>query len=119
MELNVEIVCNALNGTYSGMIPFKYWFPCTRPTESNNIPLGPFKFNSRQTEYSGEILPLFAFTAATTTQWEVQMTEEFKPKTEFVKKLLELRKRAIRNGMKLLTVDEVLAEKHALRDETN
>ena len=38
--------------------------------------------------------------------------EEYKPKTEFVKKLLALRKKAIKNGMKLKTVDEILAEKH-------
>jgi hypothetical protein len=49
--------------------------------------------------------------------WDVQMANEFKPKTEFVKKLLAFREQAILNGMKLLTVDEILTEKHAFRGE--
>ena len=50
-------------------------------------------------------------------EWDDQVIKEFKPKTEFVKKLIAFREQAILNGMKLLTVDEILAEKHAIRGE--
>jgi hypothetical protein len=39
----------------------------------------------------------------------------FKPKTKLVKQLLLLRKKAIKKGMKLLSVDEILADKHSNR----
>lgn len=41
---------------------------------------------------------------------------KFKPKTEFVKTLLAFRKKAIRGGMKLLTADEILKEKHKVKE---
>lgn len=36
-------------------------------------------------------------------------------KTKFVRKLIRLRKKAIRKGIKLLTMDEILEEKHKQR----
>ena len=36
----------------------------------------------------------------------------FRPKTQLVKNLLKLRKTAIDNGMKLLSTDEILKQKH-------
>ena len=42
--------------------------------------------------------------------------DKLKPKTVFAKKLLKFRKRAISKGMRLLSVDEILAEKHKNRE---
>lgn len=73
--------------------------------------------NTQQPKYDIEITSPVAVQATTITIWEDQMTEEFKPKTDFVKKLLVLREKAIINGMSLLNVDEILTEKRALRGE--
>jgi len=43
------------------------------------------------------------------------MKKEFVPKTEFVKRLLFLRKRAISKGMRLLTLDEISKQKEQRR----
>jgi hypothetical protein len=43
------------------------------------------------------------------------MNKKFKAKTKFVKKLLTFRKKAIKKGMKLLTADEILTDKHNRR----
>jgi hypothetical protein len=74
-------------------------------------------FNAPQTKYEIRITSSIAYQATNIAIWDDQMTNEFKPKTEFVKKLIAFRKQAILNGMKLLTVDEILAEKRALRGE--
>lgn len=75
--------------------------------------------NAQQPKYEIKITSQVAFQTADIKLWAGQITEEFMPKTEFVKKLLALRKRAIRDGMTLLTVDEILAEKRVLRGEIN
>jgi hypothetical protein len=42
---------------------------------------------------------------------------EFIPKTALVKKLVDIRRRAIASGMKLLSSDEILDEIHRRRGE--
>ncbi|MCX5824352.1 MAG: hypothetical protein NTY86_12830 [Deltaproteobacteria bacterium] len=95
MDCAVLTDLNTLKGTYSG--------------------LG----KTRQTKYEVRITSQVTCQTLAATMWETQKTKEFKPKTEFVKKLLALREQAILNGMKLLTVDEILVEKQALRGEIN
>jgi hypothetical protein len=41
--------------------------------------------------------------------------EGFRPKTDFVKRLLAVRKQAILDGMNLLTTDEILKQKEEQR----
>jgi len=43
------------------------------------------------------------------------MIKKCKSKTIFVKKLLNIRNKAIKNRMKLLTIDEILQEKESRR----
>ena len=51
--------------------------------------------------------------------YQKKQLKDFIPKTEFVRKLMALREQAILKGMKLITVDEILTEKYALREYFN
>ncbi len=73
--------------------------------------------NTWQSKYDIGITSQVTCQRSAITLWEAQESREFKPKTEFVKKLLALREHAIVKGIPLLTVDEILAEKRALRGE--
>lgn len=111
-------VTNTLKGTYSGItVPLAVLLSLVAPSpiDANFSAI----FSAQQPKYEIKITSKVACQISAVTLWEVQMTKEFKPKTEFVKKLIALRKQAILNGMKLLTVDEILAEKQALRGEIN
>jgi hypothetical protein len=120
MDCTVVTVPDTLKGTYSGIsktLPLAVLLSLVTPSaiDANSLAI----FNARQTKYEIKITSQVTCQASAVMLWEAQMTKEFKPKTEFVKKLLALRKQAILNGMTLLTVDEILAEKQALRGEIN
>ena len=109
---------NNLKGTYSGidkMMPLAVFLSISTPSVVNANVLA--ILNVPQTKYEIRITSSIAYQATNIAIWDDQMTKEFKPKTEFIKNLLAFRKQAIINGMKLLTVDEILAEKQALRGE--
>ena len=111
---------NNLKGTYSGidkMMPLAIFLSISTPSAVNANVLA--ILNAPQTKYEIRMTSSVAYQTTNITIWNDQMTNEFKPKTEFVKKLIAFRKQAILNGMKLLTVDEILAEKHALRGEVD
>lgn len=113
-------VSNTLKGTYSGIsktVPLAVLLSLATPSaiDTNFSAI----LNVQPTKYEIKITSQVTCQTSAVTLWEAQMTKEFKPKTEFVKKLLALRKQAILNGMTLLTVDEILAEKQALRGEIN
>jgi hypothetical protein len=118
MEFDLVTARDTIKGTYSEIsktLPLAVLLTLATPLaiDANSL----VNLNAQQTKYEIEVTPQVAFKRSTITLWKAQMTEEFKPKTEFVKKLLALREQAILNGMKLLTVDEILAEKRALRGE--
>lgn len=120
MDCAVLTVQNTLKGTYSGIsktLPLAVLFSLATPSaiDANSLAI----FNAQQTKYEIKITSQVTCQTSDVTLWEAQMIKEFKPKTEFVKKLLALREQAILNGMALLTVDEILAEKQALRGEMN
>jgi hypothetical protein len=75
--------------------------------------------NAWPTKYEIKVVSQATSQTAIVKLLEKQMSEEFKPKTEFVKKLLAFRKEAIAYGMPLLTVDEILAAKRDLRGEVD
>jgi hypothetical protein len=112
---------NALSGTYSGL-PF-----CGLPlaallslaSSSLNIDYINVSRNIQQPIYEIKMSSQVAYQTTNIELWKTQVTTEFKPKTEFVKKLFALRRQALSNGMTLLSVDEILTEKHALRGEVN
>lgn len=120
MDCAVLTDLNTLKGTYSGLgktLPLAVLFSLAAPSaiDANSLAI----LNARQTKYEVRITSQVTCQTLAATMWETQKTKEFKPKTEFVKKLLALREQAILNGMKLLTVDEILVEKQALRGEIN
>lgn len=111
---------NTLKGTYSGTsktLPLAILISLSIPSiiDTNSLAI----LNAQPTKYEIKITSQVTCQTSAIKLWEAQMTKEFKPKTEFVKKLLALREQAILNGMTLLTVDEILAEKQALRGEIN
>lgn len=113
-------VSDSLKGTYSGLsktLPLAILLSLATPSVID--PTSPPVFNVQPTKYEIMIGSQITYQTSAITLWDAQTTPEFKPKTEFVKKLLSLRKKAILNGMTLLTADEILAEKHALRGEIN
>lgn len=113
---------NALNGTYSGLplsglslvVLLSLASPSTFIDYSSVV-----RSIQQQPTYEIKMISQVAYLATNIKLWNPQVTTEFKPKTEFVKKLFALRKQALRNGMTLLSVDEILAEKHALRGDIN
>ena len=96
------------NATYSGIEAIMFPFEAPRFDTDYKPVVG------------GQIKNVIEMTSCVTglTRTKDRMSYDFRPKTEFVKKLMVLREQAILNGMKLMTVDEILAEKHALREET-
>jgi hypothetical protein len=112
---------NALNGTYSGLpfcgLPLAVLLSLASP--SVTIDFTKVSRNIQQPIYEIRMISQVAYQTTNIKLWKAQMTTEFKPKTEFVKKLFLLRRQALGNGMTLLSVDEILAEKHALRGEVN
>lgn len=112
---------NALNGTYSGLpfcgLPLAVLLSLASPAA--NIDYTTVIRSIQQPKYEIEMISQVASQTANIELWNTQMTTEFKPKTEFVKKLFALRGQALRDGMTTLSVDEILAEKHALRGEMN
>jgi len=112
---------NALNGTYSGL-PSRGLSPAvllSLSSSSLNIDDINVSRNIQQPIYEIKMSSQVASQTTNIELWKTQMSTEFKPKTEFVKKLFALRRQAVSNGMTLLSVDEILAEKHALRGEVN
>jgi len=111
-------ISNALTGTYSGL-PFRelslaVLLSFASPTV--NIDYTTAIRNMQQPLYKN-MISQGACQTSNIKLWNTQMTAEFKPKTAFVKKLYALRVQALRDGMTPLSVDEILAEKHALRGE--
>ena len=120
MDCTDITVSNTLRSTYSGIsktLPLALLISIVTPAvvDANSVAI----LNPQQTKYEIKITSQVASQISAVTLWDVRIAKEFKPKTEFVKKLLALRKQAILNGMTLLTVDEILAEKQALRGEIN
>ena len=115
MDCTVVTVPDTLKGTYSGIsktLPLAVLFSLATPSamDANYSAI----LNVQPIKYEIKITSQVTSQVSAVTLWEAQMTKEFRPKTEFVKKLLALRKQAILNGMTLLTVDEILAEKNKL-----
>lgn len=120
MYCAVSTVSNSLKGTYSGIIktlPLAVLFSLATPSAIDANSLAILNTWQRQAKYEIKITSQVTCQRSSVTLWETQETKEFKPKTEFVKKLLALREQAIFNGMTLLTVDEILTEKKVLRGE--
>ena len=120
MDCTVVKVPDTLKGTYSGISktsPLAVLLSLATPSamDANYSAI----LNVPSIKYETKITSQVTSQVSAVTLWDVQIATEFKPKTEFVKKLLALRKQAILNGMTLLTVDEILAEKQALRGEIN
>lgn len=118
MDCAVLTDLNTLKGTYSGIgktLPLAVLFSLATPSaiDANSLAI----LNAWQAKYEVRITSQVACQTLAETIWETPQTKEFKPKTEFVKKLLALREQARLNGMQLLTVDEILTEKHSLRGE--
>lgn len=110
---------NDLNGTYSGLpfsgLPLAVLLSLASPTA--NIDYTAVMRNIQQPIYEIRMTSQVAYQTANIELWDTQMATEFEPKTEFVKKLLALRRQSLRDGMIPLSVDEILAEKHAFRGE--
>lgn len=120
MDCTVVTVPDTLKGTYSGIsetLPLAVLLSLATPSamDANSLAI----LNAQPIKYEIKITSQATCQTSDITLWEAQMTKAFKPKTEFVKKLLALREQAILNGMTLLTVEEILAEKQALRGEIN
>lgn len=108
---------NILNETYSGLqysgLPLAELVSLT----SSKVTIDYTGVTRYTPQSTYEVILSLSSHATNIKLWDTQMTAEFKPKTLFVKKLLELRRRSIRDGMTTLSVDEILAEKHTLRGE--
>jgi hypothetical protein len=120
MDYAAVTVPNILKGTYSDIsktLPIALLLSLVTPPaiDANSLPI--LNIWQSQIKYEIKITPQVTCQRSAITLWEVQKTREFQPRTEFVKKLLALRKQAILSGMPLLTVDEILAEKRVLRGE--
>src|SRR4030042_1875772 len=97
---------NILKGTngISKALPLAFLLSLATPSamDANTLAI----LNAEPPKYEIKITSGGTCQISAVSLWEDQMAEEFKPKTEFVKKLLALRKQAIINGMRILTVDE-------------
>lgn len=118
MDFAILAALNRAKGTYSDVsktLPLAVLLSLSPPLviDANSLAT----LNACQTIYEINITAPVASQTSTVRLWEAEMNDEFKPKTEFVRKLLALREQAILDGMRLLTVDEILAEKRVLRGE--